>query len=258
MLTTLAQRGFDIGDWVEYILIAVVVGLSVLGTVARKLIEAFSPKEKDQDQAATFGGGPMESIQPLPPHARPARRTVIRPREVDGAPGELDSSVPQRTTHGELPTVLREMIQELTGVPMETVRSRPRVEPPRPPQPANSVSPSPAPPVRRKPPAPPSPARQVRSTKPQAQAAVDDVFTTVDDGARRFGSDLSQRMSHLETSFSAQDAGSRRAGEIWEPPQAGARRTAWRPAPGELRRAIVMFEILSPPVSLRPPGDARI
>lgn len=242
MAEFLAQRGSDPSDWIQIVLILIVVGLSALGAVARKLIEVFSAKSKrGSSSVSPVPPGAERRPAPVGPRRRPVAPPVAMP--LDGA--SAGGRVAPDKAEVELPQVLREMLQDLTGVPIETARARPKVVPPRPPGRPRPVPSSP----------PPAPTERPRRARPPAtkRDRQDDAFTQVDDEERHFQAGLTQRMSHLESAFDAEGTGPSSA-DVVKP----SGRSGWRPARGDLRRAIVMYEIFSPPMALRAPADEHI
>jgi len=251
MLEILAKSGTDLGDWAELILILLVIGASVIGAVAKKLIAVFTPKQNELRKP--FNLGPAQG-PPAP--ARPIRRTVMRRVEVREVSGEsTEPTARSSTTMTELPNVLREMLQDLTGLPVETLGRKP--VPPALPKSLSGKS-------KRTPPSPP-PKRPKPPSRPRSEprlapgpAASDDSFTSVNDEQRQFQSKVEQRMSHLESTFERKETASTKAMPIHSVTATVAARPAARPTARELRRAIVLNEILGVPVAMRPPGDDRI
>ena len=76
-LLPLAQR--DTGSWIETVVILLVIAGSVLGPLAKKLIDAFTPKQTDSQRPGADGPekvAPARPARPVTPPATPRAQTM--------------------------------------------------------------------------------------------------------------------------------------------------------------------------------------
>ena len=88
----LAQGLKGLDDWIQIIVIILVIGASVFGAISKKLIKAFTPEESDE---AGSKKPPGEQALPRPGPARrpaPPARPVARP--MPGTPRSEVSTLP--------------------------------------------------------------------------------------------------------------------------------------------------------------------
>ena len=207
-------EGLD--DWIRIIILLFVAGSAVFGAVTKALIRKFSPK-KDADTPALGRPEPVRLRPPSP--ARPVARPMPTPQGSGPvAPPARPRPVTKFPSVESLPEMLREVFAQL-GDAEETPPSRPAPPPVAAPPRARAV-----PGIERtgrKPVA----ARQRARSKPGAAPAA---------GVR-------SRVA------SVADGDVRKTAIKDLPPG-----TVRHPTRASLRRAIIMNEILSPPLALRP------
>ena len=226
----------EIDNWLQIIIAILVVGGSVIGAVSKKLIQAFSPKEPDKP-GQIQPGVPGDSRrlapvrrpgQPTPPVARPMVPTSPRPPSVEP---------PVARSYQPPPIVTYTVPEELPRRAAPRPRSVPRPKP-----------------------ATPVPAR--------AEQRLGHLEPAVLEEEARFEAATEERMAHLESAVPEEELHfeediEERLGyvESTSPAPTAARRgrarvpVISRPSRQTLRRAVVLREILSPPLALRPPGD---
>lgn len=212
------SQGMD--DWIQVIILALVAGSAVFGKVTKTLIRKFSPK-KDPD--TTVLGRPEPARRRPPPPARPMARPMPQPPmatpQATGpvAPPARPRPVPKFPPVESLPKMLREVFAQLRDAG-ETSPSRPSPPPAAPPPPARAM-----PGVERTGRKPVAARKRARS-KPGATpaAGVWPLVASVADGDVR---KTQIKDSPLDT--------------------------VRHPTRASLRRAIIMNEILSPPLALR-------
>lgn len=233
IMIDLAQNNFD---WIENIFILVIIALGALSSVAQALIKKFSSKEKKEKKRATleprradvndeFQQGRPPVARPLPPRPRPA---VDRP--------VADRRKGKRAEPIGLPEPLRDILSDL--VP-ELVPERPREVVPEK-QASQSAQPAPPPAVPTQERKTPRPKRKrVRRRAPAPEPVADEVtqmgqhLVNLDSELARPISDAIKHKTTVVDPFS-----------LFK-----------RPSRASLRYAIVMKEILGPPISLRQDSD---
>ncbi len=271
-VSLIGQFKFD-GNWVEIIIVLLVIGGSVFGTISKKLIEVFSPKDSDKAEGTSgdHAGGPK---QPVPPRRRVrpshpvARRLPLPPSAPTPAPPTIGRPLPSST----LPT---EALNEATPLPMSkergTAPTSPAVETPEQPVSpwAESTPPRPAPPRTKRPArstfVPPRGVSAPATTEERLGHLTSTVESTM--GLKEMGAE--KRLGHLESAIA--DRGDELAAAVegrlghvdpgFPAPRAAAGKRATIPGigrttPRALRQAILLREILGPPVSLQPPGGS--
>jgi hypothetical protein len=208
----LAAEGLD---WIEGVVVLVIIALSALGSIAKPLIKKFGGKDPDELRKRQMEQ-PVERRAPARPAHPPARPTPARPR-----------------------------LQPAIEPPVAQAR------------PARPVPPSvarPAPPTPRRPVPRPTPSQSVRPRpKPVANSERD----LSERHLAKLESTVTER--HLKTTPPSEDVvhPATEAAHAYEHAVSGIdeeMEAIRRPTRAALRRAIVMNEILGPPVGLRRPG----
>lgn len=209
-------QGMD--DWIQIIILALVAGSAIFGKVTKTLIRKFSPK-KDPDTPVP--GRPVPLPRRPPPPARPMAQPMPQPPTPQGsspvAPPARPRPVSKFPRVESLPQMLREVFAQL-GDAEKTSTSRPALPPGARSRPAHA-----APEVERTGRQPVAARQRTRSkagTTPAAKAR--------------------PRVASVEKS------GIRKT-QIKDSPLDTVR----HPTRASLRRAIIMNEILSPPLALR-------
>lgn len=215
----------DLDEWIRILIIALVFGGSALGAVGKKLIEIFSPKEDPP---------PAKKIDPVSAPKRPVRRA---PMDVEVLPLPQQTSSPPSAAP---PVVLPPVARPAPAQARRPQRSKARPVPP--PQPA--------------------PSRHQRKPEPKKREAgnLRHLEPTVDDDLNRLGSRVAQRAGKVDTRvddhlghLTPHVAEGRSAS-----PKVTTRSSIGKLAGlsrGEIRRAILLREILGPPVALRSQED---
>ncbi len=243
----------DIGDWMQIIIVLLVVGGSVIGAVAKKLIKAFSPQEssKDPTKISPAGSGRARPVQPAPPVARPMPTAGQYPT----------APVPRLPTREELPR----------PVPVHpTLARRSTPEPPGKPP----ISPTRPEPMRHGTPKTQRTARQIPilPRTPQRPATTKERLGHLISAVEQTGGleevAAEQRLGHVESAVSQRGerleaAMEQRLGHVEPGPgetKADGRGRRRIPVLGRttrqnLRQAILLREILGPPMALRQLGD---
>lgn len=211
-------QGMD--DWIQIIILALVAGSAIFGKVTKTLIRKFSPKK---DPETPVLGRPEPALRRPPPPARPVARpmpqapTATPQGSGPVAPPARPRPVSKFPRVESLPQMLRGVFAQL-GEAGEATQSRPAPPPVAPPPHARA-----APGVERTGRQPVAARQRTRSKAGTAPA----------DKAR-------PRVASVEKS------GIRKT-QIKDSPLGTVR----HPTRASLRRAIIMNEILSPPLALR-------
>jgi len=228
----LLQTDGGFSDWIEILIILLVVGGSTIASVGKWFISKLNPEAAENKRKAAMekSGRPMR--RGLPPPARPVARPL--------PPREERHEGPQRPVAPPLPP-LREIIAEEMPPPTPVTRyddapARPRVpqRPKRAPAPAPMRPRSSTKAQRRV--VPPPEARQERVEKRHLKSSFE-----VDED-RKFV-ERAAKLGKLTHAPATADSA----------PASGEFDDIRRPSRKDLRKAIIMNEILGPPVSLRPP-----
>ncbi len=216
----LAENGLD--GWVQIIVLVLVFGGSAAAAIGKKLIEVFSPKEDPSPvKTAKPGSQPMGRAKPASPSA--------------GGPPVLRPSVAQQSAPP--PVVLTPVARPARPDPQCSRRV-----------PTRSVQPS-----RSAPSSQPVEALAKR----RAPGTLRRLEPTVDDDLDRLGSRIAQRALKVDAKVD------KHIGHL-KPQVAEARESRPSESLGgsmsrlsraEMRRAIVLREILGPPIALRSPDD---
>ena len=233
----------NIGDWLEGIVVLVFIAASLLGPIAKKLIEKFSPQKAEDESDAPRPISPP----PLPKRRAPPARPVARPMPSSSeASGQRPPYVPPTTA--PRPTVLVERI------------------PSRPPQPRPVVIQT-LPREDQQPPYSPPTARPYPSSADRHRKTDNEIQTRRT--ARRSRSKSSATEKSLNQLATVEDLGRRADAKSTKrrrsQPEVESVKAAAMPSspsvlmprlnPRTLRDAVVLSEILAPPVSLRPVDD---
>ncbi len=244
-VSLLGQFKFD-GNWVEIIIVLLVIGGSVFGPISKKLIEAFSPK--DSDKAEGPSGDPTGQPKPLAPprpHVRPGQR-VARPLPL---PPRTAPARPAAHERGMLPaSPAIETPEQALGPWTEMAPARPR-----PKRPAESTF-VPTPEVS----APATAEGRLGHLESNLErtGGLEEVAT--EKGLGLLESAIADRGDELDEAVAGR-LGHVDPGAWAQPATAGKRLTIpgiGRATPRALRQAILLREILGPPVSLQPPADS--
>ncbi len=228
-------------DWIQLVIILLIVGGSVLGPVVKKLIEAFTPKDEGSStpRARALGADPsQEQDTTLEPR---------RPRVHEEVPKAAPVPAPprRRTT---------------------TAQQAPRRER----QPAQPAPPSTPPPPRRRKPEPRPTSRPTVATSSMenvedplghltsmveqtggadertSQQRLGHVTSTIEGVGERLHNSIDEHLGHVESTAYARPSRT----------PTRARIPGFGPAtPQALRQAVLLREILGPPLALRPPDD---
>ncbi len=260
-------------DWLQFIVFALVIGSSALGAIGKKLIAYFggdkaatkdSPTARSRDHRRVAKPRPMQPSRPIakpfhasstmPPSPRPvakSRRTTAVPKHPHEAPPH--KAPPVASTQG---TDLPELLAEIIGFP------KPKTKQPQPKQPLQSQKIRQAAPPKR-PIAPPPPKRpnlaprgELRTTSARSKAAklsaqkfhgLQSKRSSLRKPVSKHNAADGQHLIHLEDVADLADTlhSSQQAYERFVTGH------ALRPTPMALRKAVILNEILQPPVSLR-------
>lgn len=219
----LAENGLD--GWVQIIILVLVFGGSALAAIGKKLISVFSPKEDPSPvKTAKPVSQPMKRAKPASPPA--------------GVPPVLRPSVAQQSAPP--PVVLTPVARPARPDPQRSRRVPTRsVPPPR-------LVPSGQPPKA--------------TTKSRAPGALSRLEPTVDDDLDRLGSRIAQRALKVGAKVSDHLGHLKpQVAEAWESSPGSSSESLGgsmsRLSRAEIRRAIVLREILGPPIALRSPDD---
>lgn len=236
-------------DWFEIIVLVLIFGGSALAAVSKKLITLFSPKEEEPGKEGPLGG--------LPTSTPPSARTQAPGRQ----PRQTVASQPRTLPHlalGELPR--RPTRRTATSTPPAQGRQQ---VPPRPPVARAEVVARPSPKPKRE---TPMPAR-VEDRQGGLSASLDEerrhIDTAVGESREHFDPHLAASEGHfmdaIERQMDYTQTEVESTTDASGPKAAGL--AVGRTTQRALRRAIVMKEILGPPVALREPegsGTSRL
>jgi hypothetical protein len=229
----LAAGPAQLDDWIQIIVILFVVVGSIFGALSKKLIERFTPKDaqRDDNQRSQATGGTEPPAQPAAPVARPLQ-PMSRLGPATQHPAARPSSPPPVTEHA-MPTA---------PFPPPPRRARPRA-------PAAKRLPHPG---------------HVVSEPAKAEQRLGHLTPVVELTGDREEVAAEQRLGHLETTIEDRDDRIEAVieehlghGDTTRPTpyaQRSARRRVpvfGRATPQVLRQAVLMREILGPPIALR-------
>ncbi len=224
-MAILLQQPTDIEGWMKILIPLVIVAASVLGPVAKWLIAKTTPGKEDEPKAIP---GDRGAGKPPAPRGRvPSARPVARPMPTPGQRGEA---------------VARPTVSPEQGPATPVIPPPPRVTPRHPPV-------RPVPPPAKRPPVRVARSQRRISVKPKEsklrhlEPALDATLGEEEDAkfakrARELGTLRTERTAELVPEIVH--------GEF-DPVR--------RPTRRSLRQAILMKEILGPPLALRPPDD---
>jgi len=232
----------DIGDWVQVIIVLVIVAGSALSGIVKAIITKLNRSREEAEAERERQGRPRPqrvTDRPAPPVARP-----MPPRH--RPPMAMQQPVarplpPQQRSQAEVPRTLPPVVQTIWDVVLERAVDLETAFPkPRPPQPTAEPPVSGAARTYRAqpPPVPPRVGKAIVPKRPVGRRSIEDR----EEQKAKF---VEKRIGHVEphvasaTPPSSTDAYS----ELFE-----------RPTRTDLRRAIILNEILSPPLALRRPA----
>jgi hypothetical protein len=236
----LAIQGFD-GDWIEAIIVVIVLVGSALSALAKAIANKMrKPQAPDSVELDTESPEPMPARRrlPIPPVARPLSRPIERRVVVRTQTPQAASSQQEKRTEYEfevaLPEAVRPLVEMLLDKTADEAEERPKPAPPPPPR----VS---RPRPRRPRPDRPKLAQPGTPAVTEGEARLRDIAEREERQAQR----LEKRIGHVETHVAPAVADADPQGR---PDVAGLldRRS--------LRRAIILNEVLGPPLALR--GDS--
>ena len=242
---------------------------SVLGPIVKKLIEVFSPKESGQSatpppkqpppRAAAHAAHPVARPAPVSPSASP--RPVVTAGPVATAAAPVAPATPQRPVLREAsPQPVRDAPTRLPGGERQPAPPRPRkvrqrrpteTPPPTSPQPpSRQPLPSGSKPLAREsgePRTAPSRSDTLASRGRGVEARLGHLSSRLDDQDKEIDARVETHLARLQPSTAP--AATEQQGQT--PLQAFE-----RPSIDTLRQAVILREILSPPLSLRPPPES--
>lgn len=215
-------------DWMQTVVALVFVGIVVLSSVAQTIIAKMRGQQEDTSNENQSGPRVPQPRAPQFPTARPMPR-----------PGR-----PTETAYPRVPTP-QARPRPAPPRPVATQPPFARPQPQRAPQPPHAPQPprAPQPPaprpveVRFEPPPPPKPTPKRRTKQPATRTPA--VAKAADEPLARHHLELSTDVAHPHTELDALVLG-----ESDDPIR--------HPTRDDLRYAILMNEVLGPPVSLRP------
>lgn len=241
----LAQQGPEFGDWIQIIVVVLVVGGSILGPISKKLIEKFGAEKPGESDAAR----PARTSRPQPSTPRrqmQPQHSVARPMP----PGARPQAMPPSSQPLPLPEEIFQPVAPPRGmVPQGGSAEQPERPPPRPPTaapvsvPRHMARPSVS--VRAKQQHRPAPApRPKQPVHDRVEEHLGRLESALDDETAQVDVDIEERLGHIESELEAPDATTKARGRTDKIGHQTRR---------SLRHAIVMREILGPPIALRPP-----
>ena len=257
-IALLAAPGLDLNDWIRLIVVILLIGGSALGGVAKTLINKFGGKASGEDESASKPDGrsatPLRQ-QPMHPVARPMPQRRGEQGQATARPYPLQPATPMPSDQASPPSLVRRgraaLPSETVAQPVARIPTPSRRMPPPLVQPAEpgarprpvAVEPRSIPPRQRPPQAAPAP-QPKRRAKVRARASTKpkEAETTLGTLADRH-LEVSAGLLHPDT-------------EAIKRVQRVAVDPIRRPTRQGLRRAIIMNEILGPPIALRPPDDS--
>lgn len=213
----------NIGDWIEGIIVLVIIAGSALGGIGKAIITKLNRSREEAERERQGLPRPQRvTDRPAPPVARP-----MPPRHQPPMATQRPAArpLPPQRPIAEIPRSLQPVVQSILDVVLDGAVDLETAFPKPPPQP------------RREPPPAPRPSK----TKVSKSAAV---RRSIEDREEQKTKLVEKRIGHVKphvasaTPPSSTDANS----ELFE-----------RPTRTDLRRAIILNEILSPPLALRRP-----
>jgi len=248
----LAESALD--DWVRIVIFLLIIGGSFFGKIAKTLIKKFSPPEHEKSTRSASGKIDKPIAMPMPPvQARRQQQSIpmAKPFTTRSIQPEAKPTPPKETPI-ELPEILAEVFPELVA-PRKTPHRKPEPQKPTPiPQsPTRSSSPQ---------------THKTRSRSRQRRRVVTEVVKpaqqkpaqkTTEERLGRLTSMFDQkedRLGHLETNIDPHPG----TNDIHDDQENVVKVIAddsfmgvLRPSRKDLQKAIIMNEILSPPLALR-------
>ncbi len=224
----------DVDDWVQIVILILVVGGSALGSVSKKLIEHFGSKESPSPESEDFPGRIPGPARPDHPPARPMPARGSQPPPAHPAPLR--------------PLVLERVPDKRVTPPLVAPTDTPVARPA--PKTLHPASPTDEPAQSRRgvPPAPAKrrPARRASRSAETVAATASHGFEPTDHLPHL---DPEEHLGHLapEGHLGNLDVTEQTVVETKDELLDQVR----RPSRAALRRAIVMSEILAPPLALR-------
>jgi hypothetical protein len=211
----------DIGDWIQGIVVLIIIAGSALSGLAKAISAKLnrSRMEVEAERERQQRPSPPRTMDSSPP---PTARPMSLPRP---QPPVFQRRVAKSFTpspsqpRAELPRSLPPMVKTFLEAVLNT-----EIEAPPTPRQTVAQPPPPPHPARTKPPKPAVKRRSIEAREEQKAEL------------------LEKRIGHVQTHVAPTAVADMDAG-LFE-----------RPSPRELRRAIILNEILSPPLALRPPA----
>ncbi|MHC4698020.1 MAG: hypothetical protein ACYTFA_14905 [Planctomycetota bacterium] len=231
-----APKGLE--GWINTIVILLIIGGSILGPVAKWLI-AKTRRDAEEEPGKIGSGGQEAKPRPRVPPARPVARAMPvgdRQRETPEPP----LATPSPTHRTARPAVPQEPTRPVTPPPPKVTPQRPAEQPPRP-RPAR-------PPARRAPaPAVRSERRVSPESKPRRpQRKEPSLHVTLGEEEDRKFAKRERELGTLRVQSELETSAVEAPGEF---------DAVRNPTRRSLRQAILMREILGPPLAMRPPDD---
>jgi len=242
----LAIRGDS--DWIQGLVWIVIIGMSALGSLAKWLVAKAKERKEaarlEEEEGRSLRPSPRQPgaerlrppvARPMPPRRRPAPPPMVRtipPPTVRPAPRPpVSRQVVSRQIELDVPDSVKPLVQMLFGGAVEE---------------DEGVVGRPAPPLRPAATRPKRPVSTPQPDSPRTRVGDQPSMEEIDRREEREARLAAQRIGHVETHIAASaDAAARGPTSVWLD-------SADRPS---LRRAIVLNEILGPPVSLRSPDS---
>jgi len=221
----------DIGDWIEGIIVLVIIAGSALSGIVKAIIAKInrSREEADAQRDLQERPPPRAMDRPTLPVARPMP-PQLRPQTITQRRAQSRPLATQRP-HAEVPKAIPPMVQTILDVVLDgAVDVEEVLRRPQPSRPQPSSAPRPA-----------------RTSVPKTARQVPQRATgrrSIDDREVRKAKLVEKRLGHVEThvASSTQPSSADAESDVFE-----------RPTRRDLRRAIILNEILSPPLSIRRP-----
>jgi len=228
----------DIGDWVEGIIVLVIIAGSALSGIVKAIITKLNRSREESEAERERQGRPRPqrvTDRPAPPVARPMPPRYRLPAAMQRpAARPLTPQRPQAEVPRTFPPVVQTILDVVLDGAIDLETAFPK---PRPPQPTAEPPVSGAARTYRAEP-PPVPPRAVKTTVPKRPVG----RRSIEDREEQKAKFVEKRIGHVQphvasaTPPASTDADS----ELFE-----------RPTRTDLRRAIILNEILSPPLALR-------
>ena len=259
----LGQRDIN---WLQMVVLGVIIAGSVLGPVAKKLIEKFSPvKEQEPGTGRPKQRGQGAPSPPRVPPAHPVARPLppqLGPQRPAARPVARGHVPPPPVEQFELEVVLPPVTPHPRTAPRRPAAQQPPTRPPQVP----TAAPPPRP--RREP-------AQRSATKPErgrriARKPSETPYDGVEARLGHLEPTVADRLGHLESALEDETVEVEAAVEdrlghmdsdldVVDPTSARSRRRtgllARRPTRRALQHAVLMREILGPPLALRTPDE---